>query len=676
MTSADPPAGCTGDARADLPVPQPITAAGLAALDRAHSKADRITAVARLIHDTFLSYHRRDLAIPGLAKQAFEACDWRHSVALSGERIRIYGQCIDAMVPVLRRLCPEAEDRDSFWEAVEAAYRPHIHGRYHADLAFAFLNSVRRRTAGDDWRAIPYSFAADSDGGDSDGDDSDGDDSDGGPVPAGAAAARPRPTVVRRLPVDAKIDTATVRRILDIPGFTAPYADPDGDAERVRTRIAEILSADGGAPRAVAAVEMIDAGFYRNRGAYLVGRIRFRTGPCRPLALALLHDRGGIVVDAVLCHRHDLFHVFSTTRANFHVTNPHYHELVDFLCALMPQRPHGMHYSTIGYNHVGKQAVMHQMALEMTRAGEANRQAATNQAATNQAADNQIADEQGMGDRLGTAPGFEGTVAIGFSAPSLSYVLKVIRDRPTSAYKWGRFPGIDAVLAKYRLVHEINRTGSMLDNVIYNHLSLPAAWFDAALLDTLLCCAGANVSRRGDRLVFRHLIVQRKLVPVTEFMKTAAPDAAARVMANLGRCIKNNAAANIFNKDLDARNYGVGESHKVYLFDYDALEPLAAVKIRSNHDREDGDEEVPDWFFEDGHVFLPEELEVGLCLDNRQFRALLRRAHGDLMSPAYWLDVQQQLAAGKVPRIGTYLEERRLARHGGRPEPVQDYWGA
>ena len=50
----------------------------------------------------------------------------------------------------------------------------------------------------------------------------------------------------------------------------------------------------------------------------------------------------------------------------------------------------------------------------------------------------------------------------------------------------------------------------------------------------------------------------------------------------------------------------------MYLFDYDALETFTDVKIRSNRDRCDGEEDIPGWFFEDGVVFLPEEIEVGL----------------------------------------------------------------
>src|SRR2546429_4431044 len=96
----------------------------------------------------------------------------------------------------------------------------------------------------------------------------------------------------------------------------------------------------------------------------------------------------------------------------------------------MPSRPLGLHYSTIGYYHFSKVAVMTEVRRRLVREREL----------------------------LAVAPGSLGTVTIAFTSPRLDYVLKVIRDRPTSAYKWDSFDGLDVVLAKYKRVHEINRT--------------------------------------------------------------------------------------------------------------------------------------------------------------------------------------------------------------------------
>src|SRR5690606_17137259 len=121
-------------------------------------------------------------------------------------------------------------------------------------------------------------------------------------------------------------------------------------------------------------------------------------------------------------------------------------------------------------------------------------------------------------------------------------------------------------------------------------------------------------------VLFRHLIVQMKLVPFPEYIKKATYPEAVAALRELGTCIANNAAANIFNKDLDARNYGVSRIGRVYLFDYDAVEPLTDVKIRTNLGRIEGEEDIPDWFFESGTIFLPEEMLVGLRLNDPALR--------------------------------------------------------
>ncbi len=150
------------------------------------------------------------------------------------------------------------------------------------------------------------------------------------------------------------------------------------------------------------------------------------------------------------------------------------------------------------------------------------------------------------------------------------------------------------------------------------------------------------------------------MTPLPVFLENATKEEAETAIINLGYCIKNNAAANIFNKDLDARNYGVSRFIKVYLYDYDALEPFTEVKIRSNEDRIDGEEEPPDWFFEDGVIFLPEEIEAGLMIPNRHLRRLFREVHGDLLTESYWQRIQDDLLAGKVPGVRIYPESREL----------------
>lgn len=568
---------------------------------RARTDEDMLALAVRFILSEFDAYYEEFSAIPRAAKGAFEAREPARSVALSRRRLALYGDSVNGTAARLKRVYPLLSRDEGLWEAIQTRYLPLVEGRYEEDLAVAYIHSVRRVIFDDGWRPVAY----------------------------GLDEAGERPEAASPALVDCHAgpaDAGMVARILEAAGFESPYADLGRDAALAAGRLASEIGP------AVERVEMVRAGFYRNRGAYLVGRATLAGGGTRPVVLSLENSRDGIVVDAVLTREADVHNIFSTTLANFHVTETRYHELAAFLRTIMPRRPLGLHYSTIGFNHVGKVAVMQEIAREIARSGE----------------------------RIDTAVGFRGTVAIGFSAPSSSYVLKVIRDRPTAGYKWGAFPGVEAVLGRYRQVHEINRAGSMLDNVIYQRIRLPLAWFAPRLALEVLAAASGAVSLAGNHLVFRHLIVQQKLTPMPQYLAAAGPEAAEAAVVNLGHCIKNNAAAGIFNKDLDARNYGVSRYGKVFLFDYDAVEPLEAVKVRTNADREDGEEDVPDWFFEDGTVFLPEEIEAGLMLDDRRLRRAFRGAHADLLGVGYWQGMQRALARGWVPRIEVYPEYARL----------------
>jgi isocitrate dehydrogenase kinase/phosphatase len=582
----------------------------LSDLYAAIGREERVAVVASLVRAAFDEYYRESRAIPLQVKEAFEQRRWPDIVSFSKRRLARYSVGVDRVMEDLKAGAPELKRDEAFWKALEARYLELIYGRYEADLAFAFLYTIRRELFEDVWKPAAYAAAPSE-----------------GLVHPGE--------ILRRFPSAMPMRSALVSDILDVAGFSASWRDKAGDARLAAAEINRALLRAGFADGEPFTAEIVDAGFYRNRGAYLLGRIAGDGRAAIPLLVAVLNGPDGLYVDAVLMESDQLQYVFSSTLANFHVTNPRYHELAAFLHELMPKRPLGTHYSTIGFNHVGKRAVMDEIVGEHARSGEA----------------------------FGTAAGFRGTVAIGFSAPSSAYVLKVIRDKPTEGYKWGAFAGVDAVLDKYRLVHDADRAGSMLDNVLYANVTLPRGLFSEALLAELLADASNAVALHGDQVLFRHLIVQMKMIPLTIFLEQASLEDRRRAVLNLGDCIKNNAAVNIFNKDLDGRNYGVSPIMRVYLFDYDAVEPLTEVKIRTNVGREEGEEDVPDWFFEEGTVFLPEEMMTGLRIKDPELRRLFRTRHAELMSVDYWRGMQRALCEGKVPMVRSYPSERRLHRH-------------
>jgi len=569
--------------------------------------AARVGAAAQLILAVYDDFYSQLCEYPHRAQRAFEAMDPHASIRISKERLGLYSRYIAEHGPKILAAFPGLAVDSGVWEALDRLIVAMIVDRYDADIAFSFAHSIRRNIGQGLWRPVAYSFP-----------------------PPSKLRALSMASVHRRLKVRGRIDTDLLCAALQVPNFSVPFRDLEGDARKIRDRVEQLLGAPPGAS-AAQALDVIEAGFFRDRSAFIVGRWLLADDSMVPCVIALLNGPQGIYADAVLHRVSDIHDLFSSALANFHVTTRLYYQTCVFLFSLMPRRPFGHQYSTIGFNHVGKVAIL-----------------------------NEIADQVRRGHRLQRSPGIAGTVALGFTFDECAYHLKVIRDQPTSSYKWGAFPGVAKVCDKYRVVHEINRAGSMLDNVMYFNLRLDRDMFDPALLDELCGQAAGSVQTDQDGVYLRTLIVQLKIVPLPVFLETADDTAARAVMISLGHCIRNNAATNIFNKDLDPRNYGVGRYGRVFLFDYDAVEKLTDVKIRTNTDREPGEEAVPDWVFEDGVIFLPEELEHGMQLKSIYARRCFREENADLLGVEYWQEVQQKLLRGEVPALRVYPDSARL----------------
>jgi len=569
----------------------------------------RIAAAAHLILAIYDDFYAQLCEYPYRAKHAFETMDPHASIRISKERLGLYSRYICEHGPRIYAAFPALSNNSIFWDELDRLFVAMIFERYEADIAFSFAHSIRRNIDHGIWRPVAYSF----------------------PPPSKRRACS-MAAVHRRLPVYGRIDAALVANALQVPAFSVPFRDLKGDAERIRQRLEQQLYGGPSGTALPVWLDVVEAGFFRDRTAFLVARWVLTDGSYVPFVVALLNSSAGIYVDAVLHQVPDIHNLFSSALANFHVTTRLYYQTCVFLFSLMPRRPLGHHYSTIGFNHVGKVAILNEIIEQMRQSGE----------------------------KFKRSPGVPGTVALGFTFDACSYHLKVIRDEPTTSYKWGTYPGVTAVLDKYRAVHEINRAGSMLDNVMYFNLTLDRNMFEPALLDEICEQAAGSVHVEQGAVFMRSLISQLKIVPLPVYLERASESETQTVIISLGHCIRNNAATNIFNKDLDSRNYGVGRYGRVFLFDYDAVEKLTDVKIRTNLDREPGEEVLPSWFFEDGVIFLPEELEYGLQLKNDFARRCFRIENADLLTVDYWQDVQQKLQRGEVPELRMYPDASKF----------------
>ena len=199
---------------------------------------------AAIVRDAFDAYREGFRAFTARARAHFEAGDWLAAQRDSAERLDLYGSCLASALGRLRSRLGERFHERPLWRAANKVYARGLPGRKDAELAETFFNSVTRRVFATEGVDPAVEFVH-------------------------PAAAEPLPTrfggVTRVCP--RRQDTAgLVARLLDHHRFGCGYEDLGRDA----TLVARELDAMDAAP--VEALETARALFFRNKGAYLVGR--------------------------------------------------------------------------------------------------------------------------------------------------------------------------------------------------------------------------------------------------------------------------------------------------------------------------------------------------------------------------------------------------------------------
>src|SRR5205823_13075785 len=97
-----------------------------------------------------------------------------------------------------------------------------------------------------------------------------------------------------------------------------------------------------------------------------------------------------------------------------------------------------------------------------------------------------------------------------FTLPSFPYVFKVIRDRFAPPKDIDR----QTVKDKYLLVKLHDRVGRMADTLEYSLVALPRERFEPALVDELKREVGSQLEFDGDKLVIRHVYIERRMRPL------------------------------------------------------------------------------------------------------------------------------------------------------------------
>lgn len=563
--------------------------------------------IATHVRDGFEDYHARFAAITLRARGRFEHRQWQQARQDAVERIGLYDRCIATCMASLPRPEGGAAAGRALWTQVRAHYAALIDGLIDAELYKTFYNTLARRlfaTRGVDPQVEFIAFAVEP--------------SDAITHPV----ARHTYTVSATRPAEALV------RVLGDYRFDLPYAHQLRCAAAIAVRLQDDLAHWGAHP--VRSIELLDTVFYRERRAYLVGRVlgEHRFSPC---VIALVNDDAGLRADAVLTHRSDVAHLFGVSRSYFQAHLPTVGDAVVFLRSLLPGKPVDEIYTVLGRAKQGKTERYRTFFSHFNERGS---------------------------EQLVPAEGTPGMVMAVFTLPSYPLVFKLIRDR----FAWPKAMSRDQVEEKYALVFNLDRVGRLLDAQPYRHLRFPAARFAPALLDALLAHCAQSVRRVGDDVELTLCYVQRRLRPLNLYLREQGAPAVRAAVLDYARAITDMARNNIFPGDMLPKNFGVSRHGRVVFYDYDELCRVSDCVFRAwPAPRSDEDTLADEPWFQVGPAdVFPERFGPFMGLPAMELAAV-REHFGHLFDPGWWQGLQQRFAHGDYPDTPPYADGHRLA---------------
>lgn len=558
---------------------------------------------ARHIADAFADYNTEFRAITRRAPQRFDARDWKGSQRDAVERIELYDRWVDRAIAELRlKLGERARDRD-LWLEVRKLFAAQIEGLPDNEFTKTFYSSITRRLFGTVGVAPDIEFVA----------------TDLDPL------ASVKSSVGTHVYQNRGSLSLLFEDVLGELRFRSPWRDFDRSVAHLTADVTAHL-ATLGERRTLTKVEIIRPVFYQATRAYLVGRLSGR-GVTVPLVIALKNTEQGVLVDAVMLHEADVSVVFGFTRSYFHVDLDRVGEAVVFLKSILPRKPVSEIFTVLGRAKQGKTERFRELLrhLEHTE------------------------------DHFVHAPGERGLVMVCFTMPSFDVVFKIIRDR----FPYPKNVLREEVLAKYAYVFKHDRAGRLVDAQEFKRLRFPVRLFAPELLEELRAETAATVHFEGDDIIFDHMYIERRMVPLNLYLRTASPESAELAVLDYGQSIRDLAYTNIFAGDLLLKNFGVTRHGRVIFYDYDELCQVTDCRFRDMPQAMNDEDEMrgESWFYVADNDVFPETFINFLAFDETQKAAFLR-AHGEILTADFWRHVQQRHLDNEMMEVVPYTSHR------------------
>jgi len=575
--------------------------------------------IAKAMLDGFDLHYRLFRETSAAAKPRFEHADWHGQQRSQRERIEFYDLRVNEAVGRLRAEFQVEELSMDTWQQAKLHYIGLLTNHRQPELAETFFNSVTVKLLHRSYFRNDFIFvrpAASTEYIEND---------EPGSQPTYRAYYPSRDTLGE-----------TWTRIVDNFQLAAPFEDLARDVDHVvQAMIAEL---GGFRPRANFQIQVLSSLFFRNKGAYLVGRIINGFNET-PFALPILHrtadgnvhgaSAGRLILDAALFGEDELLMIFSYARAYFMVDLQVPSACVQFLSSLMPRKPRHELYNALGLQKHGKNLFYRDFLAHLRHSS----------------------------DRFRIAPGIKGMVMLVFDLPSFPYVFKVIKD----FYPPQKDTTREQIKSKYLLVKTHDRVGRMADTLEYSDVAFPRQRFEEELVAELKHFCPSLVEEAGDVLVIKHLYIERRMIPLNIYLQEAGPEQVAHAVIEYGNAIKDLVAANIFPGDMLWKNFGVTRHGKVVFYDYDEIEYITDCNFRRVPTPRNEEEEMSGevWYTVGPKDVFPETFGPFL-LGNPKVREVFLAHHAELLEAGFWHGHKERIKAGHVHDVFPYDASKRF----------------
>ncbi|KID58651.1 isocitrate dehydrogenase [Pseudoalteromonas luteoviolacea] len=543
---------------------------------------------------------------------AFLTQQWATIERINKLRISHYDQRVQDTVNILQLHFPSNQINDHLWCEVKQVYIELLVFHPQAELAETFYNSVFCRLFHHSYFKNDYIFVNSSQSSKS------------------------------QLPVEAEYRSyfpvveglqKTIEKIISDTGLLNEFYDVKQDIRLLQKAFLK-QAPDTHHQHFKMRFDILKSPFYRNKSAYLVGRVVSCSG-VQPFIIALLHhNKEKLKIDALITNASQMSLIFGFARAYFLVETHAPSALVGFLNQLMPSKTTAELYNSIGFHKHGK--------TEFYRAF--------------------LQHQHTNNERFSVAPGTPGMVMLVFTLPSFPYVFKVIKDQFAPSKPFGR----ETVLARYQLVKNHDRVGRMADTLEYSNVVIPKNRIDPKLLQLIKEKIAQSIIEDDQFITIKHLYIERRITPLNLYIQDATDEQIEDVIKDYGHAIKEMLHVNIFPGDMLLKNFGVSRHNRVIFYDYDEVQYLTEMCFKA----------LPQTSLDDlysgqstlscapNDVF-PEQM-CTFVLTNPKLKAAFKRFHPELLTPTYWQNVQQDIRQHITKHVYPYPQQQRFGNHNNK----------